>query len=239
MLAWFLLTALHVRRKSFVHLMTTDAPVDRTTPIRCTRRSRVVSLRLVSVALLAAALACIVALHVVRRDLAPARHRISEYALGPHGELMAAAFVSLGAGLLALAWPLARAAAPWSRVVLVVVAAAGAGMVISGIFRTDAERSGVTTNAIHSYASAFSTMAMIATALLCSLLWRARAPRPPRSPLRSPCWARSSASLSPFLHHSSWTGVSQRLLWPTLLAWLILTALRLPARSELGGGADP
>jgi hypothetical protein len=38
-------------------------------------------------------------------------------------------------------------------------------------------------------------------------------------------------ALSPFLHHSSWTGVSQRLLWLTLLAWLILTALQLPARS--------
>ena len=134
------------------------------------------ALRLVSVALLAGALACIVVLHLVRRDLAPARHRISEYAIGPYGELMAASFISLGAGLLALARPLARASARRSRVVLVVVAAAGAGMVISGIFRTDPERSGVTTDAVHSYASAFSTMALIGTALLCSLDVRAPGP---------------------------------------------------------------
>jgi uncharacterized protein DUF998 len=188
------------------------------------------SLRLVSVALLAVSLACIVALHVVRRDLAPARHRISEYAFGPHGELMAAAFVSLGAGLLALAWPLARAA-PWSRVVFVVVAAAGLGMVIAGIFRTDPERSGVTTDAIHSYASAFSTMALIATALLCSLGRSAPAPRPPRIAVALAVLGATLGALSPFLHRSSWTGVSQRLLWLTLLAWLILTAVRLPARS--------
>jgi hypothetical protein len=189
------------------------------------------SLRLVSIALLAAALACIVVLHVVRRDLAPARHRISEYALGPHGELMAAAFVCLGAGVLALAWPLATAAAPWSRLVLVVVTASGVGMVISGIFRTDPQRSGVTTDAIHSYASAISTMALIGTALLCSVSRRALTHRLSRITVVLAVLGAILGALSPFLHHSSWTGVSQRLLWLTLLAWLILTALRLPARS--------
>jgi len=185
-------------------------------------------LRRVSVALLAAALACILALHVVRRDLAPARHRISEYALGPYGELMAVAFVGLGAGLLALAWPLARAAAPWSLVVLVVVGADGAGMVVSGIFRTDPERSGVTTDAIHSYASAFSTLALIGMALLCSLGGRARTLRPPRIAVALAVLGAILGALSPFLHRSFWTGVSQRLLWLTLLAWLIITAVRLP-----------
>lgn len=175
-------------------------------------------LRLASVVLLAAALACIVALHILRSDLAPARHRISEYALGPHGELMAAAFVSLGAALLALARPLARAVVPWSRVVLVVVAAAGAGMVMSGIFRTDPERSGVTTDAIHSYASAFSTLALIATALLCSLIWRSRATRQPRLAVTLAVLGGILGAANPFLHRSSWTGVSQRLLWLTLLA---------------------
>ena len=194
------------------------------------------ALRLVSVALLAGALACIVVLHVVRRDLAPARHRISEYALGPYGELMAASFLSLGAGLLALARPLARAAAPWSRVVLVVVAAAGAGMMISGIFRTDPQRSGVTTDAVHSYASAFSTMALIGTALLCSLGLHSRDRQPSRTAGVLAVLGAILGALSPFLHRSPWTGVSQRLLWLTLLAWLILTAVRLPGRSGMANG---
>jgi hypothetical protein len=189
------------------------------------------------IALLFAALACIVVLHVVRRDLPPARHRISEYALGPHGELMAAAFLSLGAGLLALAWPLARAAEAWSRVVLAVVAAAGAGMVLSGMFRTDAERSGVTTDAIHSYASGFSTLALIGTALLCSLGRRGRALRPPGIAVALAVLGAILGALSPFLHRSSWTGVSQRMLWLTLLTWLILTARRLRRRGAGSGGS--
>ena len=190
------------------------------------------SLRLVSIALLGAALACIVVLHVVRRDLEPARHRISEYALGPHGELMAAAFMCLGVGVLALAWPLARAAAPWSPVVLVVVTASGLGMVISGIFRTDPERSGVTTDAIHSYASAVSTMALIGTAVLFSLGRRAPRPKLPRITVVLALLGAILGALSPFLHRSAWTGVSQRLLWLTLVAWLVLTALQLPGRSR-------
>jgi uncharacterized protein DUF998 len=189
------------------------------------------SLRFVGIGLLAASLACIVLLHFLRRDLAPARHRISEYALGPHGELMAAAFVCLGAGVLALAWPLARAVARRSRLVLAVATSSGVGMVISGIFRTDPERSGVTTDAIHSYASAISTMALIGTTLLCSVGNRELAPRLQRVTVGLAVLGAILGALSPFLHHSSWTGVSQRLLWLTLLAWLILTGLRLPART--------
>jgi hypothetical protein len=210
--------------------MTATFPATRDTS--ADRRDRTaLCLRLVSIALLSAALSCIIVLHFIRSDLAPARHRISEYALGPHGEVMAAGFVCLGAGVLALAWPLARSVAPWSRVVVVVVASAGIGMVISGIFRTDPERSGVTTDAIHSYASAFSTMALIGIALLCSLGSRAQAPRLPRTMVALAVLGAILGALSPFLHHSSWTGVSQRLLWLTLLAWLLLTALRLPTRS--------
>ena len=59
----------------------------------------VTSLRRAAIVLLACGLACIVALHLLRRDLAPTGHRISEYAIGPHGALMAVAFVSIGLGL--------------------------------------------------------------------------------------------------------------------------------------------
>ena len=137
---------------------------------------------------------------------------------------MTAAFVSIGAGVLALAWPLARAGGRWSRAVPPSLVVAGAGMVVSGIFRTDPGRSGALTDAVHSRASALATVALIGAALAWSLgrtrrvaTWR-RARRPRR---------RRSGASSPLLHRSSWTGVSQRLLWLTLLAWLIVTAVRL------------
>lgn len=179
--------------------------------------------RVISIVLLGFGLMCVGALHILRPDLEPSGHRISEYAIGPYSALMTAAFVSIGAGLLALGWPLARVGGRWSRVVPTAVVAAGAGLVVAGIYRTDPDRSGVMTDAIHSRASAFATVALIAAALVWSVV-RAR-PRDVTAALA--IVAATLGALSPLLHRSSWTGASQRMLWLTLLAWLMVTAWRL------------
>ena len=48
-------------------------------------------------------------------------------------------------------------------------------------------------------------------------------------------------ALSPALHRSSWTGISQRLLWLTLLTWLLVTAWRLTplARPDVRDPSGP
>jgi len=183
-------------------------------------------MRTISVVLLGAGLACVVALHVLRPDLAPAGHRLSEYAIGSYGTVMTVAFVSIGAGLLALASPLARAGGRCSRLVPAAVVAAGAGMVVAGMYRTDPSRSGVTADAVHSRASAFATLALIGAALAWSVV-RAR-----RWDITTSLAVLAAVlgAASPFLHRSRWTGLSQRMLWLTLLAWLIMTAWRLPLR---------
>jgi hypothetical protein len=73
-------------------------------------------------------------------------------------------------------------------------------------------------------------LTLIGTALLCSVGHRALTPRLPRITVVLAVLGAILGAVSPFLHHSSWTGASQRLLWLTLLLWLILTALHLPAR---------
>ena len=130
-------------------------------------RSRVVAAphwpllsRVVTVVLLSVGLACVVALHWLRPDLDPTAHRISEYAIGPHGSFMAMAFVSIGAGLLALVWPFAAAGGPWSRPVAATVAVAGIGMIVAGLFPTDPIRSGPMADLVHSQASAVATIAL-------------------------------------------------------------------------------
>jgi uncharacterized protein DUF998 len=50
----------------------------------------------------AAVLAAILSLHVLRPDFNPVTHRLSEYAIGPYGYLMTAAFLFACLGLLAL-----------------------------------------------------------------------------------------------------------------------------------------
>lgn len=56
-----------------------------------------------TIALLLWATACVVALHLLRSDLDPVGHRLSEYANGPYGYLMTTAFVALGGALLTMA----------------------------------------------------------------------------------------------------------------------------------------
>ena len=47
--------------------------------------------------------ACVTLLHLLRTDLPPHAHRLSEYATGPYGWLMTLAFVALAAGLTGFA----------------------------------------------------------------------------------------------------------------------------------------
>jgi hypothetical protein len=104
-------------------------------------------------------------------------------------------------------------------------------MVAAGIWRTDPDRVGVTTDAIHSRASALATLVLIVAALAWSAVPRWRGPgRGIDLAGGLAVVAALFGAVSPALHHSSWTGVSQRLLWLSLLAWLILTAWQLRPR---------
>ena len=142
-----------------------DADRDRTALARSTR--------LACLVLLGVGLVGIVALHLLRRDLPPAAHRISEYAIGPYGVLMAVAFVAIGLGLLALGAAIAASTRDRpSALVAAAITVAGLGMIASGIWRTDPGRSGTTTDAIHSAASALATLALIVAAVVWSVVLR-------------------------------------------------------------------
>jgi membrane-associated phospholipid phosphatase len=181
-----------------------------------------------SVVLLTIGLGCVVALHLLRPELAPVRHRLSEYAIGPYGNVMTAAFVSIGTGMVALGSAIAQVGTRWSRPVGAAIAAAAIGMVAAGIWRTDADRSGVTTDAIHSRSSGAATLVLIAAALTWSVA-RRRHGAAHGSDLGAGLAAIAAVlgAFSPALHHSAWTGISQRLLWLALLAWLLVTAWQL------------
>lgn len=197
-------------------------------------------LRAVSMALLIAGFACVVVLHVVRRDLDPADHRLSEYAIGRFGSVMTVAFISIGLGLLTLGWALSRTGTPsgWSRPVPAAVGVAGAGMVVSGLYRTDPNRSGAAADSIHSVASAVATLTLIAAAVAWSVVRHGtlRAPRPDLSTGLAGA-AVVLGALSPFLHRSALTGVSQRLLWLSLLAWSAVTVWQTGPRQQVGAHA--
>ena len=181
-------------------------------------------------ALLLSSVAGLVLLHLLRTDLSPVRDRLSEYANGSYGAVMTVSFLVLGAGLLVLgsAMWVASAAAGWSRVVPLTVIVAGCGMVVSGLYPTDPAGAPTTTERVHSLASGSATLALIGAAVVTSLLRPALRPRR----MIGPAGVLAGAALvfgavSPVLHETAWTGLSQRLLWLTLMGWLLVTARQL------------
>lgn len=89
----------------------------------------------IAIAASGVAILALLSLHVVRADLPPATHMISEYAVGDHGWLMTLCFYTFSVASLALVGALAtrvRGVVGWLGLVALVVA--GAGLAIGGHF---------------------------------------------------------------------------------------------------------
>jgi hypothetical protein len=166
-------------------------------------------------------------LHVLRTDLSPVSDRLSEYANGSYGVIMTASFFTLGAGMimLGLAMRLDGMVRGWSGVVPPAVIAAGCGMVVSGLFPTDPAGASTTAERVHSLASGSATVLTITAAGISSLVVGSGRPRRGIGATGVlACAAIGLGAVSPILHETRWAGLSQRLLWLTLLGWLLVTA---------------
>jgi hypothetical protein len=125
---------LQVGRARVEELDATHSPV----PVRATHAGWLVPVQLVSAAGLAMFIGAVLALHGLRRDLDPADHTMSEYALGSYGWLMRTAFCVLGVGMLATAASLSqRAFAPWRRAGLGLLVGTGFGLFLDAAYNTD------------------------------------------------------------------------------------------------------
>jgi Protein of unknown function (DUF998) len=195
---------------------------------------------MVAIAGLLCSVAFVVILHVVRADLQPVGHRLSEYANGPYGWMMTVAFVALGFGLAALG-VLLRAGTGSGALARAIPAAAllaGIGMVLSGAFRTGVSAA---SEVIHSRASGLATVAVVVIALAYSLpRWRLRtASSQDLAGAVLALTAAALAALSPFFHDTRWTGLSQRLLWMAAIIWLLWAAWLNPTRGKNASPLDP
>ncbi len=171
------------------------------------------------------------ALHLLRPDLPPASHRLSEYAIGPHGWMMTTAFVALGCALAALGLALlAERPRGITWIIPATTLAAGVGMIVSGVYETgDLPAS----DSIHSLASISATVAIVVIALVHSMPVARRWSDVPlgRVGIGLALTAAGLAVIAPALHDTRWTGLGQRLLWIVLIAWL-LRALWLQPSQE-------
>lgn len=185
-------------------------------------------LRSITVASIAAACVLIAFLHVVS-DLDPVQRRLSVYATGSYGIAMTATFLLVGIGLGSVGVMLMRT---HSVVVGTALTVAGVAMAVSGVFPTD-PYAATTAEAIHSNASAFATFLVV-----CASVWWSFQDRRAGSSSRFLAVAGLALVIaSVILHDSLISGLSQRVLWGTLLAWVMVTALKAtPKDDEFGSG---
>jgi hypothetical protein len=180
-----------------------------------------------SLALLGTAVACVVALHIIRPGVSPIERRLSEYALGAYGWLMDIAFVTTAGGLTALAVLLTRSPGR-PRLVPAALVVAVVALVLSAVYRLDA-----TDNAdevIHRWASGTAAAAVVVAAVGWSVVGTGRRRPGRRGPDRLVAVvALGLAVLSPMLHETSLTGINQRLVWAALIAWSVVVTI-----TELG-----
>ena len=170
-------------------------------------------LRVATVACLLLAIIFVVSLHTVS-ELDPIVRRLSEYATGPSGVLMTAAFFLVGVGLISSGGIFIRSGGVLPGVALVF---AGIGMILAGIYPTDPD-SATAAEEIHSTASAVATALVVFASLRVSFTGQRKS-----ATMRLVAGAALLLALaSVVLHDTSVSGLSQRLLWMTLLWWVVL-----------------
>jgi hypothetical protein len=191
-----------------------------------------------SLALLGSAVACVLALHVIRPRVSPIERRLSEYALGPYGWLMDTAFATTAGGLSALALFLTRSAGR-PRLVPAALLVAALAVVLSALYRLDATDHA--DDRIHRWASGIAAAAVVVAAVGWSLVGAGRR-RPWQGGLDSPLaiLVLALAVLSPMLQETFLTGIHQRLVWAALIAWsVVVTITELGSAHGSRRGAAP
>lgn len=186
--------------------------------------------------------AAVVALHRLRPDLGPLGHRVSEYAVGPWGWVMTAAFFGLAVGV----WMVRRGLAPSpstpdDHVVLrTLLAVAAAGLVASALFETDPAAMGAPAELVHSVASSAAIVALVLAAVWTSTIGRRTFAWPGTR------WAADAAAglaavglvLGPVTHDGLWTGAVQRGSYLAIVAWLVMLARAAAPRPRPDASAD-
>lgn len=191
---------------------------------------------LVAILLATLCFGAVMLLHIVRGDLDPLRRVMSEYANGSHGRIMTVVFYAFGLSSLALAFRLRRAVGHRgpTRFIPGLLAAAGVGLIASGVFEVERPLVPDTLEeVIHSYASVAAFVSLITAMLLLSLVCR-----------RDARWwafrwtgaalavaAAVLATATPLTAETGWSGAVQRLLSLTVLLWFLLTALHVRGRA--------
>jgi hypothetical membrane protein len=190
-------------------------------------------------------LGTLVVLHLLRADLDPVANYVSDYANGPHGGLFTVSTITHGAGNLAVAAALwvvfaGSRSGRWGAALLAVSAL---GMLVVGMFPTDAPGASPTTvGTVHQGAATIAfpvelvAVVLLTPALRVRLSWRVHAQ------LTRVVSVLAAASLVWLVaaQAAGWPqGLPERATLAVFLAWEVATGLRLliaPPAARVSGG---
>jgi hypothetical membrane protein len=200
------------------------------------REHRATGASLIALILALVSFAAMMLLHVLRGDVDPIRQVMSEYANGSHGRVMTVVFYACGVSSVALAVRLRREFdSHWAaRLIPVLLALAGLGLILAGIF--EVERPSVPDTLeelIHSNASITAFVLLITAMFLLSIVCRTDAR------WQSYRWASTALAVTaaaaaiatPFSAQTGWSGAVQRVLGLAAALWLLLTALHVRGKA--------
>jgi hypothetical protein len=172
-------------------------------------------------------------MHLLRSDLAPASHMISEYAVGTFGWVMQSVFVglSLGCGALLLGLTFNGPASITARLGILLLGVASVGLIVSAIYPMDLPGTPSTRAGEMHDLSFMVNVGSIALAIVLltvsfgsDLRWR---------PFRRTSIALFSLIALAFvlqfltLHKGAPYGLANRFFIAVVIAWLITTSIRL------------
>lgn len=183
----------------------------------------------------------VVALHVLRPELNPISHAVSNYAIGPFGFLMTSAFFTLALSEFALALGLARSLTTSRGALLsmLLLNLAGAGMVFTGIFPGDVKSlhpPATTTAVIHWISASISFLSLMIATFLLSNCYKTDVRWQSFHHLAFVLAVTIVLALGMFgiLAIAGWVGVGERIYIATSVLWLLLASIRLCSISASG-----
>jgi hypothetical protein len=173
----------------------------------------------------------VVVLHFLRPDYNPITHAVSNYAVGPYGYLMTAAFYALALSVFALALSLFRSIAltNLTRSAILLLCLASCGMIVMGIFPGDVHAlhpPATMTGVVHWTAAGASFLSIMIAAFLLSSSFKTdeRFQR-----FQRPCYILAWGMVGALLVYGilalvGWIGVGQRIYIAVCLLWLLVLA---------------
>jgi hypothetical membrane protein len=183
--------------------------------------------------------AAVVVLHVLRPELNPVSHAVSNYAIGSFGFLMISAFFTLALSEFALALGLARSLTN-SRstfISVLLLSLAGVGLVVTGIFPGDVKSlhpPGTATAIIHWTGAGTSFLSVMIAAFLLASCYK--------TDLRWQSFHRPALVLAittvlalvafGLLAIVGWVGVGERIYIAVIVLWLVAASVRLLATNK-------